>query len=236
MYKINLLEDDDGAAKTLSDFLHKYAADKGVEISVTRFSNAFDFLETYQFDADIIFFDIEMPGMSGMEAAKKIREKDENAIIVFATNLAQYAVEGYSVSAFDFILKPFSYPEMELKFGRIFNELSHKERQATITINRKGAMTVISIGNILYVEIKNHALVYHLLDGEISSWGSLSSAAEKLVPHHFAFANACYLVNLAHVKGIQGNEVVIGKETLPISKGKRKGFLSELALYYGGSK
>ncbi len=236
MYKIYLLEDDDAAAKTLGDLLTQFASSKDIQIHVQRFSNAFDFLEAYQYDGDIIFFDIEMPGMSGMEAAKKIREKDENVVIVFATNLAQYAIEGYSVSALDFILKPFSYPEMELKFGRIFNELSHRDKEGTLTINRKGNIEVIQISEILYVEIKNHALVYHLRDKEISTWGSLSSVSEKLIPLHFSLANACYLVNLRHVKGIDGSDVVVGNEHLPISKGKRKTFLSELALYYGGSK
>ncbi|MCR5078426.1 MAG: LytTR family DNA-binding domain-containing protein [Bacilli bacterium] len=236
MYKIYLLEDDDGAAKTLEDFLFQFAKNKDIQISVHRFSNAFDFLETYPYDGDIIFFDIEMPGMSGMDAAKKIREKDENVVIVFATNLAQYAIEGYSVSALDFILKPFSYPEMELKFGRIFNELSHRNKEDTLTINRKGTMEVVNLSDIIYVEIKNHSLVYHLKDKEISTWGSLSSVSEKLTPLHFSLANACYLVNLRHVKGIEGNDVMVGNERLPISKGKRKAFLSELALYFGGSK
>lgn len=236
MYKIYILEDDDKAATVLSDFLNQYAAKIGVDIQLTRFPNAFDFLETYGYDADVIFFDIEMPGMNGMEAAKAIRKKEDNAIIVFATNLAQFAVEGYSVSALDFILKPFSYSEMELKFGRIFNELSHRNKQETITINRKGALTVIPISDILYLETKNHSLIYHLKDKEIATWSSLNSVMDKLTPHHFALANSCYLVNLAHVKGIEGNEVVVENERLLMSKGKRKSFLSDLAQYYGGSR
>ena len=234
MYNICILEDDKSAADLLKTFLTKFAASKRIDISVRQFTNAFDFLENYSGGAHLVFFDIEMPGMTGMEAAKKLREMDSHTIIVFATNLAQYAIEGYSVSAFDFILKPFEYPSLEMKFERIFNELSHHSIEETIALNRKGKVEIVSVADILYVEIRNHSLVYHLVNKEISAWGSLSSASEKLIPHHFALANACYLINLRHVKGIDGASVIVGREKLPISKSKRKAFLGELALYYGG--
>ena len=236
MYKVVILEDDLSTAKELESFLNRYCKERGIEVTTSHFTNAFDFLEAYDFKADVVFFDIEMPGMNGVEAAKKLREKDSRVTIVFATNLAQYAIEGYGVNALDFILKPFSYPAMELKFGRIFHELTHQHKLDTITVKNKGNVQMVAVNDIRYVEIRNHALVYHLTDGTISTWGSLNSASETLSPYHFALANACYLVNLSHVRGVSGNEVVVDEERLPISKGKRKSFLGELALYYGGSK
>ena len=234
MYTINVVEDDLETAKLLASYLQQYAASKGMEIAVSLFSNAFDFLEGYGEHVDAVFLDIEMPGMTGMEAAKRLREKDSNVIIVFATNLAQFAIEGYSVNALDFILKPFSYPAMELKFDRIFSELSHKSKEATITLTRKDGVQIVAVNEICYVEVRNHSLIYHLEKKSITSWGSLSSAAKELAPHHFSLANACYLVNLRHVQGIEGNDVVVNGERLAISKNKRKTFLGDLALYYGG--
>ena len=235
MYRICIVEDDPTTSATLDEYLHRYADNHNVKVETKRFANAFDFLESFSSDADAIFFDIEMPGMNGMEAAKKIREKDAFVTIVFVTNLAQYAIEGYSVDALDFILKPLHYDAMELKFDRIFNELSHHEKEETLTVIRKGNVQVIKISQIEYVEISNHNLIYHLNKGEITTWGSLSSVSEKLSPHHFVLANACYLVNLQYVRGIEGNDVVVGANRLPISKSKRKAFLSELAMYFGGT-
>ena len=103
MLKVVLIEDNAEAAETLLEYLQRYASKNGISLSSARFRNAFDFLEAYAYDADVLFFDIEMPGMNGMEAAKKVREKDTKAMIVFTTNLAQYAIEGYSVNAFDYI-------------------------------------------------------------------------------------------------------------------------------------
>jgi len=235
MYKIQILEDEMSAANTLREYLNRFANERGIQIQIHHFENPYDFLESYAYDADIIFFDIEMPGVNGMEAAKKIREKDSRVTIVFTTNLAQYAIEGYSVNAFDFILKPFSYPAMELKFARIFNELSHNKAGVTITIKNKSSVQVVDVSEIRYVEVRNHILIYHMHDHEISTWGSMSSAYESLAPHHFSLANACYLINLKHVRGIESGDVVVDGQKLAISKGKRKSFLSDLASYYGGT-
>lgn len=236
MFKVVILEDDLPTARELESFLNRYCEEHGISAQMTHFCNAFDFLETYDYKADVVFFDIEMPGLNGMDAAKKLREKDSQVTIVFATNLAQYAIEGYGVNALDFILKPFSYPAMELKFGRIFNELAHSHKQETITVKTKGNVQILLVADIRYVEIRNHALIYHLSDKTVSTWGSLNNACAELAEYHFSLANACYLVSLSHVRGIEGNEVVVDDEKLPISKGKRKSFLSDLALYFGGSK
>lgn len=143
MYTIHVVEDDLKTAELLASYLQRYATSRGIDVTVSIFSNAFDFLEGYGEHVDAVFFDIEMPGMTGMDAAKRLREKDSNVTIVFATNLAQFAIEGYSVNAFDFILKPFSYPAMELKFDRIFKELSHKSKEATITLTRKDGVQIV---------------------------------------------------------------------------------------------
>ena len=236
MYKLLLLEDDQKAADSLIEYLNRFASEKGFAIETRHFDNPFDLLESYRGGVDAIFFDIEMPMMNGMEAARKIRDMDPNVTIVFVTNLAQFAIEGYAVKAFDFILKPLNYPSLEMKFARLFNEISHNEKGEMISVKGKGSMQIFPLSEIRYVEIKNHSLIYHLVGKDVSAWESLTSASEKLLPHHFAFSSASYLVNLAFVEGISGNEVNVGGEKLPISKGKRKSFLSELALYYGGSK
>lgn len=107
--RVCVLEDEKIVADKLCSFIEKYCAEQGVRVEVQVFPDAFALLEGYHADVDILFMDIQLPVMNGMEAAKKIRETDEKVLIVFVTNLAQYAVEGYDVNAFDFILKPVEY-------------------------------------------------------------------------------------------------------------------------------
>ena len=108
--KICILEDDKAQAERMAQYLDRYHrehADFSYELE--RYARAFDLLEDYRGDADLLFLDIRLPDQLGIETARRIREKDARVMIVFVTNLAQYAIEGYSVQAFDYILKPVDY-------------------------------------------------------------------------------------------------------------------------------
>ena len=107
MFKISIIEDDNDNCKTLVEALNNYMKKKILDFQIISFPNAENFISTYSNDVDIIFMDIELPGINGMEASKLIRQKDQKVIIVFITNMASFAIEGYQVNALDFILKPF---------------------------------------------------------------------------------------------------------------------------------
>ena len=236
MIKIAILEDDDKARNTLISFLKKYSEEKNEEISISSYAGSFEFMDKYSHDADLIFFDIEMPGLSGMDVAKKVREYDRHTTIVFVTNLAQYAIEGYSVNAFDFLLKPINYSSFELKLDRVFHELHHHMDENFITIGNKQRITKLNVSDILYVEVKNHDLIYHSLKEEYRIRSTMLKAVEELSRYHFELCNACYLVNLKYVSRIENNMVEIGESKLMISQSKRKTFLSSFAKYLGGTE
>ena len=105
IYKIAIVEDEPKAADTLDAMLAQYAEENGVSIETSKYQNAVVFLSNYSARFDIIFMDIEMPHLSGMECAEKLREIDNSTLLIFATNLANMAAQGYSVDAFDFIVR-----------------------------------------------------------------------------------------------------------------------------------
>ena len=235
MIRLYILEDDDAAKTALAQCLERFASEHGEHLDIECYSNAYDLLENYEAGSDLIFFDIEMAGMNGMEAARKIRQKDSCVLIVFVTNLAQYAIEGYEVNAFDFVLKPINYESFSLKFERIFKEISHRTMDSDIVLPVKGGNVAVKSNSILYIEVRNHNLIYHLENETYKVRGTLKKACEEFEPLHFALCNACYLVNLKHVKGVHGNTLTIGNEELAISQGKRKEFIAEMAKYFGCS-
>lgn len=95
MLKISIIEDQEPAQELLKSFLGRYATEKNLQLDIVCYGDAFSFLEKYKKGSDIIFMDIELPGINGMEAARRLRETDNMAVLIFVTNMAQYAVKGY---------------------------------------------------------------------------------------------------------------------------------------------
>lgn len=234
--KIGVLEDEREIADKIKKYIRSYFENKQEgTVEIHSYSNAFDLLENYHADFDVLFMDIQMNVMNGMEAAGRIRQQDPRVLIVFVTNLAQYAVEGYQVNAFDFILKPVDYNGFAMKLDRICKELEHRKDGRFVNLKTKSGFVRLNIARISYVEVRAHDLIYHA-DGEtIVARGTMKSVASELEGHYFALCNSCYLVNLAHVKKANKSVVMMTGEELPISQGKRKQFMSELAKYMGGT-
>lgn len=237
MYKIGLLEDEQEQAERLLGFLERYwDAHPGFSYTIQRYDRAMDLLDHYDRDCDLLFLDIRLPDMTGMEAAHRIREVDRRVMIVFVTSLTQYAIEGYSVQAFDYIVKPISYEPFSAKLERAVRVLSYRQTGVVLDIKtREGGLRLTS-DMIHYLEVFDHDLLIHTDDGVIKQWGSLSKYEKQLEGAHFARCNSCYLVNLKYVRGVYGDEVVVGEDRLSVSKSRRKEFLQALAQYKGGGR
>lgn len=103
--RIVIVEDDEDQVRRLKDFIRRFEDESGEKCFVETFGNGMDFISDYSAKYDLVLLDIEMPHMDGMSAAEKLRETDEYTAIIFVTNMAQYAVRGYSVDALDLSLK-----------------------------------------------------------------------------------------------------------------------------------
>lgn len=236
MTEIVILEDEAEAAETLKAYLERFARERGTPFDVRVYDNAVDLLDEYDTSADIMFMDIQMPLIDGMSAAKKIRERDKNVLMVFVTNLAQYAIEGYDVGAFDFILKPVRYTGFSMKLDRMLKELAHRRSDITINLYTRDGMCRVAVSDIYYAEVMNHDVILHTTGGDLKMRTSLSKLCEQLADYHFALCNACYLVNLRYVTRIDLDFVTVADHKLRISQSKRKAFLQVTAKYCGGSE
>lgn len=117
--RIAVVEDEKREAKILTDRLARYAEEHDIAAEIEWFPDAVIFLARFRPVYDIVFMDIDMPDLSGMDAAKKLREIDHIVPLVFVTALPSFAVQGYSVDASDYIVKPYSYAALESALGRI---------------------------------------------------------------------------------------------------------------------
>lgn len=234
MIRIAIVEDDDNDAALLTRLLGEYADARAQNFSVARYADPQRFFDDCDSEPDIVFFDICMPGLSGMDAARKLRERHSKVIIVFVTNMVQYAVEGYSVQASDFIVKPANAASVSRVMDRV-TVLADNNSDKTISVKDavSGSISMLRVGDIYYVEVSLHRLTWHTSAGNIADWGTLDSVQGKLPTKVFSRCHVSYLVNLEHVKEVKKDQVTVGNDTLPVSRSQKKKFYADLATYLG---
>jgi len=236
MISIAIVEDDDREASILEEHIRKFGETYEEAFEIERFKNAFSLLENYRHVYDIIFMDIIMPQINGMEAARKLRELDTVVTLIFVTNMAKYAVNGYEVDALDFILKPVLYSTFSMKFKKALSKISSNVG-FDIMVSRKGGIVYLSSRKIIYVEVAGHRLKYHLRDEVVEGYGALSDLEKQLKSSNFVRCNSCYLINPQYISRVQGYIVtMINGEELLISHPKKKLFMMQLADWLGGGK
>ncbi|MGT2754820.1 LytR/AlgR family response regulator transcription factor [Streptococcus ovis] len=240
-YRIALVDDQVDITEELAGFCQRFAQEEDLEVSVLQFNSAEVFLDYFhEFQGtdrsfDLIVLDIEMGAINGMEAAQHIRKEDEMVSLIFVTSLAQYAIQGYAVDALDFVIKPVDYDSFSFRLERALRAFK-KQVQKTVQLPFNKTNLSLNIEDILYIEVSGHQLSYHTVTETYVTSGSLSTIEQRLPSHLFAKPSQSFLVNLAHVEAIQGNDLLLADHTIPISRLKKASFLQAFSNYIGGFK
>ena len=195
MTRIAIVEDEAAVREQLTGYVQRYTRQYGTPFEVSAFASGVEILEEYRPVYDIIFLDVEMKHLDGMTTAERIRQMDADVILIFITNMAQYAIRGYSVGALDYVLKPVSYFAFSQRLNRAISRMKKRE-QKVITVNIKGGAVRINIANIYYIESQGHNLVLHTILGDYESAGTMKEVEEKLQGLNFCRGNKGYLINL----------------------------------------
>lgn len=229
---VAIVEDDEISAQELQHNLFQFGEKGGHTFSVFLFENADSFLQDYQPRYDIIFMDIKMPGTDGMSAAGQLRQIDSTTMLIFVTNMVQYAVQGYDVSAFDFIVKPVNRTAFEMKMKRAVRTLN-LNRENDLVLDTGTVTHIIPASAIHYIEVMNHHLTYHTELGTFSVRGKLSSVEQMLPSEHFFRCSISFLINLRYVTRFTNEQVCVADEWIRVSRTKRKELAIALAASLG---
>lgn len=215
--RIAVCDDDTVFARALCKRLEALGQS---DLLVCAFSSGTDLLRemTSGRKLDAVFLDIEMPGLNGLDAARKLRELGGELSIVFLTSHTELAMEGYEVDALRFLPKDCSDKKLTEALKAIQRELGAKPN---VVIKQKGEEYVVAPDKIILVQADNNTVHFCMQDDTISARMKLTEALEMLekASQEFVKVHRCIIVNLRHVSKYSTKEIIMDNgETVPMSK------------------
>lgn len=229
MINVCIVEDEKEQAKLLHNYINHYAKSKNLQLNVNYLSDGIDLVDDYRGQFDIILLDIQMKHLDGMAAAQKIREIDSDVIIIFITSTVQYAVQGYTVDALGYVLKPVPFTQFSQLFDKAIARVHTKQNHVYIKVTANDKQIKLDCDLVYYIESQRNNVIIHCKDVDYVTVGPLKRYEEMLTGHGFSKCHNAYLINLSYVEAVQKEEVLLTNEiTLPISRARKKEFMAAL--------
>ena len=185
---------------------------------------------------DILFLDIQMSGIDGMETARELRKKDKSVILVFVTAVEEYVFQAFDVGAFNYIVKPIDDGKFSDVLHRAVDEwssqnINEKEpEERYVLINNSGVHTKVILDEIVYAEVFNRKVVIHKLDGEIEYYGKMSDL-ESLAGDSFFRSHRAYLINFKYVEKYDATTIYLERGTVLMAKQNYPEFVKKYMKY-----
>lgn len=167
---------------------------------------------------DILFLDIFMEGMSGVEVARRIRLSDPNMFIIFVSSSNDFYRESYDLYAFNYLIKPLKMDKVTEVLHRAIYYLN-KDSDQVVRFSFNNSFHIVRCSQLLYMSSDKHVVNFHLIDGEcLKSYGKLDDFVSQLPLENFVRCHQSYIVNLKHVTGMTTGEFILDKIKIPISR------------------
>lgn len=205
--KIAICDDEKIYRDSIIEFLLPYMQ-VYTDIKTTEFCCGEDLIKAYENEDgfDVIFLDIEMKELNGIETGHKIRTIDKDVTISFLTSYKQYVFNSFKVGAFDYLIKPIKILDFNKLMDRILDK--YKNEHYVLSIKWQDEISQIEIKNIIYIEAYKRRLFYYTIDQKFKSIGKLSDFESKLDKYGFLRCHQGFLVNMNYIKTIEDNFIV----------------------------
>jgi DNA-binding LytR/AlgR family response regulator len=217
MIKIAICEDEKDQQELLKDHIEKIFKGLSVKYSLDVFNSGEELLENYSKDIDIVLLDIQLNEINGIDTARKIRLLDDKIEIIFITSLIEYALEGYEVRAYRYLIKPVKYENLKENIINCIKEVDIKNKY--IIVKEQGNQIKLDINEITYIEVQKETITIHTLKQVYNTKGTMNNIENEIDCSRFFRCHKSFLVNLEHVKSIKQYIAILeNSEEVPISR------------------
>lgn len=219
----------------LRQMLRRYADGHDVELNMETAADGAELLSLWRPGRwDIIFLDIFMPQINGIETARRLRKVDRDCQIVFATTSREHGMEGHELHAMDYLTKPFAQQDVDGVMDWFLQE--HLKRNGELTFHTPSGNQTIRVRDIRYIESIGHTCVVHLPGKEISTRASMRELIDELGSDAFFCCHKSFLINLEHAAAIEKRAFVLDDGgSVPISAANLARSREALSAWRNGS-
>lgn len=234
MLKISICDDEKVAIESFCDFLKDYAASKQMRIQVSTYYSGKTLLASRKV-FDVIFIDIDMVGMNGLDTAKEIRKNDTSVKIVYVTNYSEYKDMAFAVHAFAYIVKPVVKENIYQIIDEVIKYSEPKdEGKQEIKFLFKDGVKTFNVKDILYFEYVDRKVALHASNGGVCflSGEKISNIAKRMDIYNFGVPHKSFVVNLYQVDYIKGyNVCMVDGCIIPLSQNYSKNFRRKVEVF-----
>lgn len=223
--KIAVCEDQAVQVNLINNQIKGWSKEKDINISIDNFMNAesflFQWLDYNKYD--IIFLDIKMSSMSGVELSNIIRDKNKTVDIVFTTAFLKYALHGYKVGALQYLMKPINTSDLYFCLDKTLERINDKQETPILVIETAKNTIKVDYNDIYYCIMFSPYIDIHTNLEKITVRKRISEMEERLPSKYFIRCHRSYIVNVSHINSITKNNVILENGVkIPISRGKYK--------------
>lgn len=231
MILISIVDEHRADAEALESYIAQHLNHAGIPHLIHRYSRGVDFIRSRTV-YNIVFMDIQLGDMDGLDAARFLRIVNKDAKLIFTSKEPQLAIYGYEAQALDFMVKPLDGVTVARVLDKALKgiDLIACEHFALKT---PGGLVRMSTGNIYYVEVFDHDLVYHTELGDYRARGKLGMVWQRLENCLFLQCSRSYLVNMRHVQSLHNDHLVVNGTKIQIAKSRQKQIEQQFIDYVG---
>lgn len=230
MISIAICDDEPVMLKHIKELVLEFFSSRNMEIQIFMFLNGEELLNCDK-DIDILFLDIQMKQLDGIETAKKMRNKRYKGFLVFITVLKEMVFQSFEVQPFDYLLKPIEYDSFKNTMERLILSLKNSGKEKLL-IQRGNESSIISFGEIIFCEIIDRKVYLHLKSADVINYYDKIENLETKLDNRFFRCHRSYLINMQYLISYKnGTAYMAENHQIPVSRLRSKEFSNVILQY-----